>query len=324
MKKRGYNFVANPLFLGLILVLLYLSALYAPDKSFTSEWIPILISFFDTSFYTREISIILSSLAIGFTAISLYFIGLNLLGTGKNKFILPLLFLIFVYMSPESIYFSGSSFAAPLFLWSIYFTIQSKKSDLNCFIAGFLISLSLLFDPHTAILIPLVLYYIFISRGFSLRNAVYIITSILIPFVFLFSLRYILFQDATLFAELLISELIKISTFEFTLESVSESTIIAAFTVILLSAAAHILSERGRYGIIKSIAYTRFIMLLFFCVLVLVLYPGAEGSLSTIIAVPASVVASEYLVNYEKSNKHHIQFLILIMLVIVNRIADFI
>jgi len=104
--------VANPLFLGLLLILLFLSALYSTDKSFTSEWIPILISFFDTSFYTREISIILSSL-----------------------FILPLLFLIFVFISPESIYFSGSSFAAPLFLWSIYFTIQSKKSDLNCFIS---------------------------------------------------------------------------------------------------------------------------------------------------------------------------------------------
>jgi len=127
-----------------------------------------------------------------------------------------------------------------------------------------------------------------------------------------------------LFAELLISELIKISTFEFTLESVAEFTIITAFAIILLSAVVHILSERGRYGIIKSIAYTRFIMLLFFCMLILFLYPDAEGSLSTIIAVPASVVASEYLVNYEKSNKHHIQFLILIMLIIVNRISDFI
>jgi len=324
MKKRGYNFVANPLFLGFLLILLFLSALYSTDKSFTSEWIPILISFFDTSFYTREISIILSSLAIGFTAISLYFIGLNMLGTGKNKFILPLLFLIFVFISPESIYFSGSSFAAPLFLWSIYFTIQSKKSDLNCFIAGFLISLSLLFDPHTALLIPLVLYYIFISRGFSLRTAVYIFTSILIPLIFLFALRYLLFQDATLFAELLVSELIKISTFEFTLKSVAEFTILAAFAIILLSSVAHILSERGRYGLVKSIAYTRFIILLLFCVLILFLYPDAGGSLSTIIAVPASVVASEYLVNYEKSNKHHIQFLILIMLIIVNRIADFI
>jgi hypothetical protein len=61
-----------------------------------------------------------------------------------------------------------------------------------------------------------------------------------------------------------------------------------------------------------------------FCVLILFLYPDAGGNLSMIIAVPASVVASEYLVNYEKSNKHHIQFLILIMLIIVNRIADFI
>ena len=133
-----------------------------------------------------------------------------------------------------------------------------------------------------------------------------------------------MFQDATLFAELLILELLKISTFEFTLESVAEFTVLAASSIILISAVLHILSVRGWYSTIKSIAYSRFISLLFFCVLILFLYPHAEASLSIIIAVPASIIVSEYLVNYEKGNKHHIQLLILIMLMLVSRIGDFI
>lgn len=324
MRKERYNYVTSPAVLFLLSVSLYISALYAPDKGFTNEWIPILISFVDTSFYTKGISIILSSLAIGFTAISIYFIGLRMLGTGKNKLVLPLIFLILVLISPDAIYFSGSSFASPLLLWSLYFTIQSKNNDLNCFISGFLITIAILFDPHVTLLIPLFFYFIFISRGLSMRTIILILTAILIPLIFLFSLRFLLFEDALLFSDLMLTDLLKISTFDFSLKSVAEFTIMASYAVTLMSAVAYILSDRRGCSIIKSLTQTRFILLLFFCVLLLFLYPDTRGSLTTVLAVPACVVVSEYLTNYDKSNKNRIQFLVLIILVIVSRISDFI
>ena len=324
MRKEGYNFVTSPAILFLLFVSLYVSALYVPDKGYINEWIPILISFIDTSFYTRNVSIILSSLAMGFTAISLYFIGLKMLGTGKNKFILPLFYLIFALISSDSIFFSGNSFASPLLLWSLYFSILSKKSDLKCFLTGFLFSFSLLFDPHIALILPLVFYYIFISRGLSLRTIILIITSILLPLIFLFSVRFLLFEDAMMFSDLMMLDLLQISTFAFSLENVAEFIILAAYAVILASGILYILSFRTGYSIIKSLTHSRFILLLFFSLFLLILYPDTRGSLATIFAIPASVIASEYAGNFDKSNKSKIQLLVLFIFVIVGRISQFV
>lgn len=318
-----YNFSTNPLLLsGLLLVLYYAAVRISGDASY-NEWIPALISFVDAESVTPRFSLFLSTIFLFINALSLYAIGLKLLGTGKNKFLLPVIYLIFALVSPRVLIFSGSSAAALFVLWSLYFTISAKQSDLHFFVSGFLISLATLFEPQLTFILPLIIVYSMMTKGAGARSAVLMLFAVAIPWIFMLSLRYIFFQDATLFAQLFADELTGISLFRFSLESVADFALMLFFIIISISSVAFIMGQRTHYKILKSMAYTRFIILLLFLVLMLFIYPHTRGTLSSLIAMPVAIVVNEYMLNYTKSNKHQIQFIILLILILVAGISNF-
>lgn len=317
-----YNFSTNPLLLSGLLLVSYYAAFRTSGHASNAEWIPALISFVDTESVTPRLSFILSTFFLAVNAISLYIIGLKLLGTGKNKFLLPVIYLIFALVSPKVLIFSGSSAAALFVLWSLYFTISAKQSDLHFFVSGFLISVATLFEPQLTFIVPLIISYSMMTKGAGARSAVLMLFAVAIPWLFMLSLRYIFFQDATLFAQLFADELTGISLFRFSLESVADFALILFFVIISFSSVAFIMGQRNHYKILKAMAYTRFILLLLFLVLMLFIYPHTRGTLSSLIAMPVSLVVNEYMLNYTKSNKHQIQFLILLILILVAGISN--
>jgi len=317
-----YNFSTNPLLLSGLLLVSYYAAFRISGHASNAEWIPALISFVDAESVTPRLSLFLSTFFLAANAISLYIIGLKLLGTGKNKFLLPVIYLIFALVSPKVLIFSGSSAAALFVLWSLYFTISAKQSDLHFFVSGFLISVATLFEPQLTFIVPLIISYSMMTKGAGARSAVLMLFAVAIPWLFMLSLRYIFFQDATLFAQLFADELTGISLFRFSLESVADFALMLFFVIISFSSVAFIMGQRNHYKILKSMAYTRFIILLLFLVLMLFIYPHTRGTLSSLIAMPVAIVVNEYMLNYTKSNKHQIQFIILLILILVAGISN--
>ena len=317
-----YNFSTNPLLLSGLLLVSYFAAFRISGNGSTVEWIPALISFVDAESVTPRLSLLLSTFFLAVNALSLYIIGLKLLGTGKNKFLLPVIYLIFALVSPKVLIFSGSSAAALFVLWSLYFTISAKQGDLQFFVSGFLISVATLFEPQLTFIVPLIIIYSMMTNGAGARSAVLMLFAVAIPWIFMLSLRYLFFQDATLFAQLFADELTGISLFRFSLESVADFALMLFFVIISFSSVAFIMGQRNHYKILKSMAYTRFIILLLFLVLMLFIYPHTRGTLSSLIAMPVAVVVNEYMLNYTKSNKHQIQFIILLILILVAIVSN--
>ncbi|MDD4057426.1 MAG: DUF6427 family protein [Bacteroidales bacterium] len=326
MNSRGsrYSFFTAPATLLILLLAFWISAGFVPNITIEEDWVPALISFTDISQLGHRWSIYFGTFFLLLNSFSLYVIGLKSLYTGRNKFLIPLIYLLFVLVSPSSLYFSGTSVASLLLLWSLYFSITSKQSNLHFFISGFLASNAILFEPSLTLLVFLIMAFAFSSRGLSARSLVMMLSSILIPFLFTLSIRYLLFEDATLFAELFYEKITSVSPFQIGLQSFADLVLYIALFVVLLSAVWHIAEQRGRYKIEKSRTMTRFVLMLIVLLLIIVLFPNKMTAYAPIIAIPAAVLMNEYLLNYDKSNKHKIQWIILLTLMLVARISEII
>ncbi|MDX9781399.1 MAG: DUF6427 family protein [Bacteroidales bacterium] len=326
MNSKGsrYSFFTSPATLVVLLLLSWISAGFVPHLKVEEDWIPALISFLDISTIRERWSMYISTFFLVCNAVSLYVIGLKSLSTGKNKFLLPLIYLLFVLISPSSLYFTGTSVSSLLMLWSLYFSTTSKQSDLHFFISGFLASVAALFEPTLALLVLLIMAFAFSSRGVSARSLVMMLASVLIPFVFVLSVRYILFDDALLFAELFLNTVTTFYPLQTGLQNFPDIVLYIALFVVLLSAFWYVFQERGRYKIEKARTMTRFILMILVMLSIILMFPQNMTHFAPVISIPASVLMNEYLINYEKSNKHKIQWIILLTLMLVARISEII
>jgi|GEM_PF-1084169 len=319
-----YSLFSNPAFLLMVLIASWISAGFVPYAGNESHWIPALISVTDISQLSEMWSMYIATGLLIFNAFSLYVIGLKRLNTGKNKFLLPVIYLIFVLVSPSVLYFSGSSAAASLVLWSLYFITTSKQSDLHFFISGFLASIAALFEPALVLLEFLIIGFALKSRGISARSLVMMFSSMMIPFLFMLSVRYLLYQDAAIFTELFAEAVLSADPMQIGLQSFADLVLYLALFVVLLSAVWHIAEKRGRFKIEKARTLTRFVLMLMLMLLIIMLFPGKMSSFAPVISIPAAVLMNEYLLNYEKSNKHKIQWIILLALMLVARLSEII
>lgn len=326
MNKRGkrYSVILNPAVLLVLLIASWISAGFISVPYTGGEWIPAVISFADISQMGESLSRYIATMLLIANAISLYAIGLKRLTTGANKFLLPVIYLLFVMISPASLKFSGAAAAAPLVLWSLYFSVSSKQSDLHFFISGFLASIAALFEPTLGLLVLLAVSMAFYSRGVNARSLVMMLTSVFLPLIFVISIRHLLFDDALLFAELYFEEFINISPLEFTIKSFADLVLYVAISIVLISAIWHIFQKMRGYKIEKARAISRFTLMLLTIIIVVFLFPVNSLSIAPVISIPVSVVINEYLLNYDKSNKHKIQWIILLALMLVARISEII
>ena len=323
-RSSRYSFFINPVTLFILLLVSWISAGFVPHIKAEDNWIPALTSFTDISNLGERWSMYISTLLLICNAISIYAIGLKSMATGKNKFLLPLIYLLFVLISPSALYFSGSSVSSLLILWSLYFSNKSKQSDLHFFISGFLSALAILFEPTLALLVILIMFFAFSTRGVTARSVVMMSASVLIPFIFVLSVRYILYDDAVLFSDLFIDAVTAAYPLQFALQNFSDLVLYLALFITLLSAVWYIAEQRGRYKIEKAKIMTRFILMLLIVLAIILLYPINMTYYASVISIPVAVIMNEYLINYEKSNKHKIQWIILLTLMLVARISEII
>ncbi len=322
-RKRKYDFVTSPIFLGLFLVLYFVSATFLPVEN-SERWIPALIGFVDLESITPTLSITLATVFIILTSISLYIFNERNLMIGQRGILFPIVYLIFSITTPKSIFFSGVSVASLFVVWSLYYTIFSKKGDMELFVSGFLISLAALFDPHVTLLFPLIVFFALRSAVVTPRAVAIVAGSLIIPFAFMLSFRYLFFQDALFFVEIFVSDLASIDYPSLSLMSVSDIIVTLSLFLYLMFAVSYALNNMNRYKILKSHSFSRFISLLLFCVLIVLFYPQSGEGLTQIIAIPVSVLVLEYVSSSEKPSKKKVGFLLVLIFLVINRISCFI
>ncbi|MEN6618866.1 MAG: hypothetical protein ABFC28_05150 [Rikenellaceae bacterium] len=321
--RRKYQFVTSPFFLGTFLVLYFISAIYIPVEN-SERWIPALIGFLDFESLSSTASIILATIFVVLTAISLYLFNERNLMIGQRGILLPIIYLIFAMSTPKTICFSGVSVASLLIVWSIYYSIFSRKGDRELFFSGFLISLAALFDPHVTLLIPLIIFFSLRSAVVTLRSVAIILGSVLIPFVFMFSFRYLFFEDALFFGEIYLTDLTSIAYPALSMKNVSDIILTLSLFLYLFFAVGYILSNMNRYKILKSLSFSRFISLLLLCVLIALFYPQSGEGITQIIAIPVSALVLEYVSSSEKPARKRVGFLLVLIFLSISRIARFV
>ncbi len=324
MKRvRKYIFVTSPVFLGIFLMLLYISALYIPVEN-NERWIPALIGFLDFESISKSVSIIIASVFLISTAISLFIFNERNLMIGHRGIMLPVIYLIFAVASPKTLYFSGISVASLFVVWSLYYSLFSRKGDKEMFIAGFLIAVAALFDPHVTLLMPLIIFYSLRSSVLTARGVAVMIGSVMVPFIFMFSFRYLFFDDALFFGEIYLTDLKDICYPRIGLKNVADIVLALTTSIYLVFAISNSLSNINRYKILKSNSFSRFISWIVFSALIMVFYPKSGEAFIQILAIPGSVLVAEYITQTEKPTRKRVGFLLVLIFLSISRIASLI
>jgi hypothetical protein len=326
-KESRYKFVSSPFFLGLYLIFMLVTSFILSDGQidFTpAKWIPIFAGVLDTESISTTISVLTAVAIISFTAFSLYFVNEKIFSCGKSSSSLFLIYLILLLSSPQTIFLSGATVAAPLFLWSLYYSMITKEGDKNLFMALFLISLATLFDFHSVVLIPFILYYSLVTSSFALRGILVAVGAILVPYILLFSFRYLMFDDTSLFAELLVTDLLSFSSPYIYLESVAKIVLIIFMVLIITRSLISIFSIINRYKVVKSIGLVRNISLMLVLIGAMLIYRESQGMLTNLLALPLSFIIVEYLSLKSTNRYRRVEFFVLLILIVLNRVAQFV
>jgi hypothetical protein len=326
-KESRYKFVSSPFFLGLYLIFMLVTSFILSDGQIDytpAKWIPLFAGVLDTESISTTISVLTAIAIISFTAFSLYFVNEKIFSCGKSSSSLFLIYLILLLSSPETIFLSGATVAAPLFLWSLYYSMITKEGDKNLFMALFLISLATLFDFHSVVLIPFILYYSLVTSSFALRGILVAVGAILVPYILLFSFRYLMFDDTSLFAELLVTDLLSFSSPYIYLESVAKIVLIIFMVLIITRSLISIFSIISRYKVVKSIGLVRNISLMLVLIGTMLIYRESQGMLTNLLALPLSFIIVEYLSLKSTNRYRRVEFFVLLILIVLNRVAQFV
>ncbi len=326
-KESRYKFVSSPFFLGVYLIFILVTSFILSDGLInynSTKWIPLFAGVLDIESISTTISVLIAVAIISFTAFTLYIVNEKIFSCGKSSSSLFLIYLILLLSSPETIFFSGATAAAPLFLWSLYYSMITKDGDKNLFMALFLISLATLFDFHAVVLLPFILYYSLITSSFALRGVLVAVGAVLVPYVLIFSFRYLMFDDTSLFAELLVSDFLSVSPPYIKLESVAKIVLVIFLVLIISRSLISIFSIISRYKVVKSIGLVRNITVMLVLIATMLVYRESQGMLTNLLAMPLSFIIVEYL-SLKSTNKYRrVEFLVLLIIIVLNRVAQFV
>ncbi|MFA6770689.1 MAG: hypothetical protein WCR71_05905 [Bacteroidales bacterium] len=324
--NNRYKFVSSPFFLGfyslffLITSLILSAGTYSPPRE---SQISILTGLLETQYLSSTISVLLTLAVTGITASIIYILNHRHFNTGKSSSVLVFLYLIFLFSSPQTIFFNGSTIAAPLFLLSLYYTINSSNESMGIFSSGVLISVATLFDFHLFALIPFIIYYSLVKSSFSFRSLIIFLSALILPYLFTLSIRYIAFEDATLFAQLFWLNISSVSAPRVNIDTVAHVSLLVSSLFIAYRAIYSILHKLSSYKIIKATALIRFIVTAIIFATIVLLHKNIQGKFMTLLAIPASYIISEYLTNKNTNQNQRGEFLVLLIILVLTRVAEF-
>jgi hypothetical protein len=319
---RLYRFVISPFFLGSFLILYYISALFIPIESDIRS-IPAFLGYWNPGVLPEYVSVFLELLFLVLTAISIFLFDKRNLLIGRSIVLLPLIYLIFAVSSPNSVFFSGSTVTTLLVLWSVYYSIFTRKGDKELFLSGFLISFAALFDTYAIFLIPLIVFFSLRSILVTLRSVIILATAVIIPFALIFSLEYFIFGDSMFLLRVYIKDLSYFSFLDLNIKSVANFFKIIALFIFLFLAVKYSLANITKYKTLKSNSFVRLISLLVVNFLIALMYPLSVDCFTQINAFPVSILVLEYVSTKEKPTMKRVGYLIVLIFIAMSRIAVF-
>jgi hypothetical protein len=256
--------------------------------------------------------------------IIIHILNIKILSIGKEKMFLPVLYLLILISTPESINFSGTVFASFFALISLFYTINNLKRENSIFLSGFFISLAILFEPRYLLLIVLPFIFIFPGKGVTFREFILFIVSLVLPVLAFSSV----FQLTTGKLDLLVSG------FAERLTSVGGSVLpentpvgyllMLVYTILTIWSMISVLSRINRYKILKAMTLYRFIALLIVISVIYFIYPVSLPDLASLAAIPVSVLIGEELSARESKISYRVLFFALLIIFAIKILYFFI
>lgn len=325
-KDNRYKFVYSPLFLGISALFFLTTSLLLSGANYSIQkvsQISILTGFLETQYLSTTVSVLLTLAVTGITASIIHILNYRHFHTGKDPLVLIFLYLIFLFSSPETIFFNVNTIAAPLFLLSLYYTINPANNYTNIFSASILISTATLFDFHLLALIPFIFYYSLIKNSFSIRSLIIFVSATILPYLFLFSIRYIVFEDASLYAQILWQKISTISVPHLNIDTVAHIILLAFSLYIAYRAVYSTLNKLRSLKIIKATALLRFILTAIVLTIIMLLNKEIKGEYMTLLAIPSAYIINEYLTSKKTDKNKRGEFLVLLIILTLSRVAEF-
>ncbi len=324
---KRYTFVNSPLFLGLFVLFMLFTSLILSVNAIdlpVRRSFPLLSGIFDIVTLSSSTSYLLSVTVLLIIAFSIYYTNERLFSCGRSSLSLALFYLIISLSGPGSIYFSGAMIAALLLVWSLYFSVLTKKGDTQLFLSLFLISTASLFDFHIIFLVPVIFFYSLTTSSFAVKSVFIALVSASIPYLIILSIRYLLFGDVGEFLSEIFKELININLPLLKIETVAEALVLLSVATLAYRSSFEILKIINRYKVVKSIGLLRYMVILAVLLIITMLYKDFRNPFTVIISVPISFIIMEYLSLKTESNSKRVKFLIMLILLVLIRISHFI
>lgn len=307
--------------LPLLLAGLFISSFFVPFREKTDEWIPLLSGFVDMeAFYLNRIWLVAGGiLSLFLLIIPLYFINSRALCKSFRMYYTLLFCMLVILVNPMSVYFSTVYPAAICITWMQYCLIIRQR-----FIAFLLLSLASLFYAPVMWAVPVVLVITLIGTPDIFRAFFKSIGGILIPYVYLFSFRYIYFNDTEVFIQQYLQEMIKIEIPVYSL-SFTNIFVVICFLIITLHAVFAILGKLGRQSILTGhILKTELVAFLLGTILFLLFWGVTSLPLCVLLAPTMSLLLSNYFTQDKVSRTAKAELILLMGAVVVARAAYFI
>jgi len=320
---RKYRFVMSLPFLGLLLIFMYVTAWHLPADNY-DRWIPIIAGFMNIGDIPVLQSHLLATFFLIITSFSLYTFNEKYIMAGRLSLFLPIIYLILALTSQKSLLFSGVSVATLLIIWAVYCSLNTKKEDQCIFISVFLAASAALFEPLALYLLPVVLFFSMRNIVVTFRTIVLASLALFIPFIFIFALRFLFFDDAVIFGQEYFDRLRFGNIFSPQIKSVSDIFFIITLFFLIIATIKDVMKRINSFKIIKSASFVRFISMIFLMSLTLLLYPDSGSWVMQVISIPAAVLIVESTGEIENSHNKRLGFLIVTIFMVVSRVSCFI
>jgi len=326
--RRGNKYcsiVLEPWFLILYtLVILSAAILFSLNNISlrSNTYVPALAGFTDIEQVPHVFLLTIGLALFLLTIVSIYYVSEELFASSRRSRLISLMYAIFALINPSVILFSGASIASLAMIWSIYYIIKSKNSSSAIFISPFLASVASLFYPYIAFIVFLAIFFVLNLKELSIRTITVSLIGALFPYIFVIALRYIFFEDVSVFAELLINEFLNVSRPEIKVTSVPEVLQILLLIVVALNSVSSVMRTIRFYRVEESSVLSKMIVLFLFLILANIVYPDTYGSYMGFIAIPLALIVCEY-VNPIGGNIGKVRgadVLILFMIILMTRI----
>ncbi len=319
MAGRNSYFRSIPLLL--LLGWLFITSFFVPFRDKADEWMPLLSGFVDPELFfgNRLLLVAGGILSVCLLLLPVYFINSKSPGKSFRMYYTMTFCLLIILSNPMSVYFSTIYPAAILIAWGQYCFIVKQR-----FTAFFLLAFASLFYAPLIWVIPLVLIISLAGAPDVPRKFAKSLAGILLPYIYIFSFRYIYFDDIEEFVKQYFNEIIRIDIPVYSL-SFTVIFMFICFFIMALHAVLNIFGRLGRQNIFTGRILKIELLAAFLCSGVFFLFWGEKSlPLCVILAPPLSLLLSNFFSRNKTGRSAKIELVLLMAAVAVARIAYFV